>query len=111
MIDPKLFTVGSILAAMFDDVGGNVDAWRKYAEIVPDYMPPYPREDTKPACVVKLGGSFLRRGGSHYFWDMYGDDFGDPAWALLALLNAPIPPWAIKREAFDGSMFKKSTGG
>ncbi len=73
MIDPSLFTVERLLATMLDDQHGNVDAWRKYAEIVPKYMPPYPGADTRPICVVKLGKSFLR-GHGHYFWDMYGDD-------------------------------------
>ena len=104
MIDPSLFTVERILAVIFDDQHGNVDAWRKFAVIVPKYMPPYPRADTRPACVVRLGKSFLRGHGS-YFWDMYGEDYGTPERALMALLRAPVPPFALKREAFNGSMF------
>jgi hypothetical protein len=99
VIDPSLFTVERLLEAMFDDVFGNVDAWRKYAEIVPDYMPPYPHAETKPTCVVKMGGSFLRYSAGprqQYVWDMYGDDMGTPERALLALLAAPIPPWLVK---------------
>jgi hypothetical protein len=67
-----------------------------------------PREGTRPTCVVKLGRSFLRY--SHgprqgYFWDAYGDDMHTPERALLALLRAPVHPFAIKRAAIDGSLF------
>lgn len=110
MIDPSLFTVERILATMFYDMAGNVDRWRRHAEIIPAYMPPFPRSDTKPICVVKLGGSFLRNAGPHYFWDMYGDDMRTSEAALLALMRAPIPPWAIKREVFDGSLFERKEG-
>ena len=108
MIDPSLFTVESLLAVMLDDMSGDLDAWKKHAEIIPKYMPPYPREDTRPTCVVKLGDSFLRY--SHgprqgYFWDMYGDDMQSPERALLALLRAPVHPFALTREAIDGSLF------
>lgn len=99
MIDPKLFTVESLLAVMFYDTYGNVDAWRKQAEIIPAYMPPFPSADTRPTCVVRLGSSFLRY--SHgprqgYFWDIYGDDLGTPADALWALIHAPIPPSLVR---------------
>src|ERR1700722_19365640 len=108
VIDPSLFTVERLLAVMFDDQHGNLNTWRKHAEIIPNYMPPFPREDTRPTCVVKLGKSFLRY--SHgprqgYFWDVYGDDMHSPEWALLALLQAPVHPFAIKRAASDGSLF------
>lgn len=99
MIDPAMFTVERLLAVMFDDTLGNVDAWRKRAEIVKAYMPPFPREDTKPKCVVRLDGAFLRyskgpRQG--YFWDGYGDDLLSPEDALFALLQAPVPPHLVK---------------
>jgi hypothetical protein len=114
VIDPSLFTVERILAAMFDDMSGNRDSWRKFAQIVPDFMPRFPDTLTRPTCVVKLGDSYLRyskgpRQG--YFWDMYGDDMLSPENALLALLRAPVPPFALKREAFTGEMFKAPTEG
>jgi hypothetical protein len=104
MIDPKMFTVEALLEALiFDDVFGNVDMWRKHAEIVTHYMPPYPTKDTRPACVVRFGGSFLRGygGGRAMNWDMYGDDYGTPAKALIALLAAPVPPDIIKPEVWQ----------
>jgi hypothetical protein len=101
VVDPSLFTVERLLNAMFDDVRGNVDAWRKRAEIIPNHMPPYPHEDTRPACVVRLEESFLRYSAGPrqgYIWDMYGDDMISPEMALLALLRAPVPPWLVKRD-------------
>lgn len=105
MIDPSLFTVERLLATMLDDCHGNVDAWRKLAEIVPDYMPPYPSKDTRPTCVVRVGESFLchsKGPRQHYFWDTYGDDMLRPELALMALLQAPVPPWLVNREAVYG---------
>ena len=101
MIDPSLFTVERLLATMLDDVFGNVNAWRKRAEIVVGYMPRYPDKTTRPTCVVKLGRSFLRHSKGPrqgFIWDMYGDDMQTPELALLALLQAPVPPWLVKRE-------------
>lgn len=112
MIDPSLFTVERLLATMLDDVAGNVDKWRKFAEIIPKYMPPHPREDTRPRCVVRLGDSFLRHSAGPrqgYFWDMYGDDMRTPEMALLALLRAPIPPRCVDQHAWNGDMFVRWT--
>ena len=107
MIDSSLFTVERLLGAMFDDMAGNVDRWRRYAEIIPKYMPPYPSKDTRPSCVVRWHKSYLRYSKGPvqgYSWDMYGDDMLSPELALLALLRAPIPPCAMTREAFTGEM-------
>jgi len=104
MIDPHLFTVESLLKALLDDAYGNRDMWRQLAEIIPNYFPPSPRPEVEvqqvlpelqPKCVVRVGSSFLRyskgpRQG--FFWDLYGDDFQTPELALLALLQAPVPP-------------------
>lgn len=103
MIDPKLFTVESLLAAMLDDSHGNLNVWRKHAEIIPQYMPPFPDKGTRPTCIVRVGDSKLRY--SHgprqgYFWDIYGDDFGNPVRALLALMAAPVPPSLLRPEAW-----------
>jgi hypothetical protein len=100
VIDSKLFTVERLLATMLDDAHGNVNAWRKYAEIVPAYVPPFPDENTRPRCVVRLGRAFLRysvgpRQG--YMWDVYGDDMMTPELALMALLEAPVPPSLVDR--------------
>jgi hypothetical protein len=102
VIDPKLFTVERLLKALLFDIYDN--AWQQHAEIVPEYMPPYPSKDTRPRCVVKLGSSFLRCSGGPvqgYFWDIYGDDMFSPELALLALLQAPVPPWLLRRGRLD----------
>ncbi len=106
MIDPKLFTVERLLDAMFDSMFGNRDHWRGLAEIVPDYMPPYPRADTRPSVVVRVPHldddeySYLR-GPAPYFWDIYGDNFREPERALLALLDAPVPPSYQRKEVWE----------
>lgn len=118
MIDPSLFTVERLLATMLDDMFGNVDRWRKFAEIVLDYRAPFAAPDEPAKVVVRYtptGGRsvvFLRyskgpRQG--YSWDIYGDNFHTPELALLALLQAPVPPstqraeewaaWAAAEEA------------
>ena len=108
MIDPKLFTVERLLEMFFDDQFGNRDKWRRFAEIVPDYMPPFPDADTKPACVVRYryrtadgtqNDAMLRHSSGPrqgHFWDIYGDDYRKPELALLALLQAPVPPMLLK---------------
>jgi hypothetical protein len=70
--------------------------WQRDCEINVAYMPPHPREDTKPTVVIrhKKSGMFLRyskgpRQG--YFWDVYGEDFLTPEIAIVALSEAPQP--------------------
>ncbi len=73
--------------------------WHKKCEIIPDYMPPNPSEDTRPSVQIKYNdGSeyppFLRY--SHgprqgYFWDIYGEDFHNVELAIIALSKAPAP--------------------
>jgi hypothetical protein len=101
-VDPKLFSVESLLAAMFDDMAGNNNVWRKHAEIILGHRLLFPKSGDPPnKAVVKYGGSYLRRGcGRSHFWDCYPDDFGTPEWALLALLDAPVPPFLLKKEAW-----------
>lgn len=104
MIDPKLFTVEKLLNMLFDTCFGNRDIWRRQAEIIPQYMPPNPDAKTRPRCVVKIGDSFLRY--SHgprqgHMWDCYGDDYQTPELALMALLEAPIPPHMIRTEVWE----------
>lgn len=104
MIDPKLFTVERLLSVLTDHGHGNRNVWVKLAEIIPDYMPPFPDAKTKPRCVVKCGQSFLRhsRGPLQgHFWDIYGEDYQSPELALVALLQAPPPPSFIKREIWE----------
>jgi hypothetical protein len=98
MIDRGLFNLDRLIDEMLDTVHGNRNQWWNAAEIVPGYMPPFPREDTRPSCVVRFRQSFLRyskgpRQG--FFWDLYGDDFQTPELALLALVAAPVPPSAL----------------
>jgi len=102
VIDPSLFTLDRLLATLLDDRHGNRDRWRKFAEIVPHYMPPHPSSDTLPKCVVCFEHSFLRY--SHgprqgFFWDeIYGDDMMTPELALVALMQAPMPPTLVDPE-------------
>ena len=89
MIDHSKFNTSRLVDLMLGYT------WQHQAEIVPDYMPPNPRDDTRPKCVVKFVDRFLRF--SHgplqgYSWDLYGDDFHSPELALLALSQAPPPP-------------------
>jgi len=110
MIDPKLFSLETLIEALLND--SLQPSWRRQCEIVPNYMPPYPSKDTRPAVVVKLRETFLRyskgpRQG--FFWDIYGDDFMTPELALLALLEAPVPPWLLRRGE-DAQRASKSFG-
>ncbi|ARK07559.1 hypothetical protein LAV_00184 [Sphingobium phage Lacusarx] len=74
--------------------------WQHECDIIVNYMPPYPRPDTQPRCVVRYcydDGTehFLRHSAGPmqgYFWDIYGDDFHSPELALLSISNAPAPP-------------------
>ena len=105
MIDPNMFTVEGFLSVLMDDVAGNVNAWRKHAEIVPRYFPPYRNTDTRAKCVVRCGSSFLRHSAGPrqgYFWDCYGDDFINPELALIALCAAPVPPDMVRRPNEEG---------
>jgi hypothetical protein len=70
-------------------------AWRRDVEIIPAYVPPYPRPGDKPTCVVHYKDAFLRYScgpAQGFFWDCYGDDFLNVALALRAILECPIPP-------------------
>lgn len=114
MIDPQLFTVDALLVAMLDDHHGNRDVWRQHAEILVDYVPPFRVNDADPKCVVRYGNSFLRysRGpGQGHFWDMYGEDYLTPSLALMALLQAPVPPSLLKPEAWDPFATDTDAGG
>jgi hypothetical protein len=74
--------------------------WMHECEIIPQYMPPFPHEDTKPTCQVRYAyddgtAVFLRysRGPLQgYFWDVYGEDMQSPELALIAISKSPAPP-------------------
>lgn len=69
--------------------------WRIDAKIIPDYMPRYPRADTKPTVQVWYQDHGLRYSGGPrqgFFWDAYGDDFINVGLAFRALMEAPPPP-------------------
>lgn len=104
MIDPALFTVGALLRALLADGPGCDNMWMWDAEIVPGYMPPYPSKNTRPSCIVRYGDSFLRHScgpRQGHFWDVYGDDYLTPSLALLALVEAPVPPRALTETAWN----------
>lgn len=71
--------------------------WRNDCELIPNYMPPFPRPSTAPIMVIRHGESFLRH--SHgprqgWFWDCYGDDMCNVGLAIIALMECPPPPKA-----------------
>jgi hypothetical protein len=96
-IDAKSFSIEKLVGYMLDD---HASRWRRHAVIISGYMPPFPRADTRPTCVVRFGpddkdGQWLRCAGGPLgglFWDIYGDDMGNQELALLALCRAPAPP-------------------
>lgn len=72
--------------------------WHQECKIIPDYMPPYPRKDTRPKVVVMFpnehGDTFLRYScgpAQGFFWDVYGDNMQSVELAVFALSKAPIP--------------------
>lgn len=84
------FDAASLVNALLDRYD-----WRREAEIVVGYMPPYPTPDTQPACIVRIGEWSLRysRGPLQgHFWDAYGEDYHTPELAFRALLEADPPP-------------------
>jgi hypothetical protein len=94
--------------------------WHRECEIIPDYMPPHPRDDTRPMVVVRFPNehenTFLRYScgpAQGFFWDVYGDDMQTVELAVLALSKAPIPLNYKKLEShvvFKLSLPKKVTG-
>lgn len=69
--------------------------WRAECEIIPAYMPPFPRRDTRPIVAVRFRKIFLRysKGPEQgFFWDIYGEDFQTEALARTAIAAAPCPP-------------------
>lgn len=75
------------------------EPWHKHCEIITDYMPPFPREDTRPSVQVRCNNhdkypAYLRHScgpKQGFFWDIYGDDMQTAELALLALSQAPAP--------------------
>lgn len=73
--------------------------WHKQCEIIPDYMPPYPTDDTLPTVKIRYNDGteyppFLRysKGPKQGFsWDCYGDDMQTIELAVIALSQAPAP--------------------
>lgn len=91
MIDPDSFNVRELVAVLLntENVPGNW--WRRDCEIVT-------REDYKGRLKLVVhhapSKSYLRHSKGpvqSHSWDMYGDDYVKPEWALLALSQAPAP--------------------
>lgn len=100
MIDPKLFTVEGLLSVFLDSDSAveRGNAWRKFAEIIPEYRRKYGKPEDPPLCAVRWGDSYLRYSkgpGQGHFWDLYPDDYLTPSLALLALLEAAPPLEAL----------------
>jgi len=125
MIDRSLIKPERLLEVLLDTVSGNVNHWWRLVEIVPDYMPPFPRGATKPTIQVRClvdetapepgpgiatgRHAYMRAsrvagwkfGG--YFWDLYGTPFATVEYALLALVHAPVPPSLLRPICWSGS--------
>lgn len=75
------------------------EPWHNKCEIIPDYMPKYPREETRPTVQVRYNdGSeyppmlrYSRGPKQGFFWDLYGEDMQTVELAILALHQAPTP--------------------
>ncbi len=68
--------------------------WHAKVEIIPDWMPNFPRPDTKPKLVVRYGDSYLRYSAGPqqgFFWDIYPDDMFSEELAIIAVSDAPAP--------------------
>jgi hypothetical protein len=88
--------------------------WHRECQIILDYMPPHPGENTKPKVVVMFPNehahTFLRYSCGPvqcYFWDIYGDDMITVEIAILALSKAPIPLNYRKLESHINLKLKK----
>jgi hypothetical protein len=75
------------------------EPWHKDCEIIPDYMPKFPREKTRPTVQIRYNdGSeyapllrYSRGPKQGFFWDMYGEDMQTVELAIIALSQAPTP--------------------
>jgi hypothetical protein len=92
--DPAQFDMSKLVRLLL------TQHWMHECQIVPEYMPPFPNEETRPTCQVRYiydsgEPTFLRYSGGPlqgYFWDIYGDDMHSPELALVAISNSPAPP-------------------
>lgn len=124
MIDPKMFDRDKLVALLATTDCGSVNQWLRLVEIVPDYMPPFPRADARPTIQVRClvnpnepapgpgvctGRYSYLRGGGHagwlsggYFWDCYGTEWHSVEHALVAVIHAPVPPQLLKPLCWEG---------
>lgn len=92
--DPGQFNLDQLIRVLL------TQHWMHECKIIPDYMPPYPRPETRPTCQVCYPyedgtASWLRYSAGPlqgYFWDLYGGNMYTPELALLAISQAPAPP-------------------
>lgn len=92
MVIPE-FSIEGLIKLLLDQ------EWHKKCDIIPDYMPPYPDEKTRPSVQVKYNDEseyppFLRysKGPKQgFFWDIYGEDMLSVELAIVALSQAPYP--------------------
>lgn len=103
MIDSTLFSIENLIKILLDvDWSQPGNHWRLDCEIIRDWIPPYPKSDTRPCVVVKHipSGNYLRysKGPRQGFgWDTMPDDMINPELALIGLSRAPPPPFVILR--------------
>lgn len=75
------------------------EKWHEKCEIIPNYMPKYPREDTRPTVQVRYNDDseyapmlrYSRGPKQGFFWDIYGEDMQTIELAIIALSKAPTP--------------------
>jgi len=68
--------------------------WHARVEIIPDWMPNFPRDNTKPKLVVRYGESYLRHSAGPkqgFFWDIYPDALHSEELAIIAVSECPTP--------------------
>jgi hypothetical protein len=75
------------------------ETWHEKCEIIADYMPKFPREDTRPTVQVRYNDGteyppmlrYSRGPKQGFFWDIYGEDMQTVELAIIALSKAPTP--------------------
>jgi len=101
MIDHKLFTAEALLQYLLDNQHGNLNKWLELVEIV--YKPEcYPQCTVR--CKTPTGNTYLRHSAGPkqgHFWDVYGDDYQKPVIALMAVLQAPVPPSLLDKSVWQ----------
>lgn len=105
-IDTSVFDLDKLVHSLCSET------WMRHCRVIPNYMPPYPNEHTRPTVVVQWRNpedesktQFLRHSAGPLqgtFWDMYGDDFHSPELAIV-MLSRSHPPRGAGRFSFTAN--------